>query len=254
MVIGEPLVEATLIRRYKRFLMDVRFSDGRSLTVHCPNSGSMEGCLAEGAPVLCSKAANEKRKLAYTAECIRLPSGWVGINTHRTNLLAGEALRTRRIPELADYQEVRAEVPYGRSSRVDFLLEGPKLPPCYVEVKNTTWPTPDGGVGFPDAVTERGLKHLKELRGVVRNGGRAVMLYVVNREDGAFFRPALEKDPAYARGLAQALRAGVEIMARRVVFALPELTLDGALECFVYRGKTLVTAAAYCLGGKEGPA
>ena len=253
MVIEEPLLEATFIRRYKRFLMDVRLANGRVLTVHCPNSGSMEGCLAEGAPVICSKAANEKRKLAYTAECIRLPSGWVGINTHRTNLLAGEALRAGWIPELANYKEVKAEVPYGQASRIDFLLTSPDLPPCFVEVKNTTWPTPDGGVGFPDAITDRGLKHLKELRGVVRKGGRAIMLYVVNREDGAFFRPALEKDRAYARGLAKALRAGVEIMARRVAFALPELKLDGELRCFAHRGRTLIPAAAYGHNGKEGP-
>ncbi len=240
MRIEEPLMEATLVRRYARFLMEVRTRDGAPLTVHCPNSGSMEGCLQPGATVLCSKAANPNRRLAYTAECILLPAGWAGINTHRTNLSVGDALRRRLVPELAGYGEVRAEVPYGRGSRVDFLLTSPGLPDCFVEVKNTTWPTPDGGVGFPDSVTERGLKHLQELRRVVRGGARAVMFFLVNREDGAFFRAAHEKDPAYARGLARAVREGVEVVVRRTRFAPPDLDVGEPVTPLVKRGRTLV--------------
>lgn len=240
MLIGEPLIETTLIRRYARFLMDVRTPEGGVLTVHCPNSGSMEGCLQPGATVLCSKASNPNRKLAYTAECIRLAAGWAGINTHRTNLIVGHALRMRHVPELAAYSDVRSEVPYGRGSRVDFLLTAPGLPDCYVEVKNTTWPTPDGGVGFPDSVTERGLKHLKELRRVVSGGGRAVMFFLVNREDGSFFRAAHEKDPAYARALVGAVRDGVEVVARRTRFGFPELAVGEAVAPMRWRGGTLV--------------
>jgi sugar fermentation stimulation protein A len=240
LVIAEPLIEGTLIARYKRFLMDLRLPDGSVVTAHCPNSGSMEGCLLEGAPVLASEARNPERRLKYTAEAIRLPSGWVGINTHRTNLLVGEALRTRAIPELAAYPEVKAEVPYGRNSRIDFLLTGAGLPPCYVEVKNTTWPTPDGGTGFPDAVTERGLKHLGELRRVVREGCRAVMFYLVNREDGAFFRPAYEKDEVYARALGRAAAAGVEVIVRRTLFDPPEFTVGPVVPAMRKKGKTLV--------------
>ena len=243
MVITEPIIQGTLVRRYARFLMDLRLPDGTEVTVHCPNSGSMEGCLLEGAPVLASEAANPNRRCRYTAEVIRLPSGWVGINTHRTNLLVGEALRARAVPELAAYTGVQAEVPYGLKSRVDFLLTGPGLPPCYVEVKNTTWPTPDGGIGFPDSVTERGLKHLKELVLMKKAGARAVMFYLVNREDGAFFRPAYEKDEAYAKALERAVRSGVEAIARRVVFDLPSLGMGGALPLLKRRGKTLVTLA-----------
>ena len=227
MILPEPLLEGRFVRRYKRFLMDIRTENGQVITVHCPNSGSMEGCLEEGARVVCTTSPNPARKLAHTAECIRLPSGWAGLNTHRANLLVGEALRGGRIPELAAYGEVRAEVPYGTGSRVDFLLKAPGLPDCYVEVKNTTWPTPDGGVGFPDAVTERGLKHLRELRQVVKAGGRAAMFFLVNREDGAFFRAAREKDPEYARELKKAAKAGVEVLARRVRFAPPRLEVDG---------------------------
>lgn len=239
MIITEPLIQGTLVRRYARFLMDLRLEDGTKVTVHCPNSGSMEGCLLEGAPVLASEAANPNRRCRYTAEHIRLPSGWVGINTHRTNLIVGEALRARAVPELAAYTGVQAEVPYGRNSRVDFLLTGPGLPPCFVEVKNTTWPTPDGGIGFPDSVTERGLKHLKELVRMRKDGARAVMFYLVNREDGAFFRPAYEKDEAYARALERAVKSGVEVIARRVVFDLPSLGVGEVLPTLKRRGKTL---------------
>jgi sugar fermentation stimulation protein A len=229
MIVESPIVEGRLIRRYKRFLMDLRLEDGSVLTVHCPNSGSMEGCLEQGARVLASRSDNPNRKLSCTAEWIHLKSGWVGINTHRANRIVEEALRLGRVPSLAGYGNVRPEVPYDGNSRVDFLLTESGLPPCYVEVKNTTWPSPDGGIGFPDAVTERGLKHLGALGRMVRNGGRAVMLYLVNREDGSFFRPAYEKDPAYARALAASVRAGVEVLACRVLFDPPEVCLGPAL-------------------------
>jgi sugar fermentation stimulation protein A len=216
------------VRRYQRFLMDLRVADGRMVTVHCPNSGSMEGCLEPGALVLASPAPGAHRRLAWTAEWIRLGSGvWVGLNTHRTNRLAEEALRAGAVAELAAWNEVRAEVPYGRRSRVDFVLERSGRVPCHVEVKNATWPTPDGGIGFPDSVTERGRKHLRELALVVRRGGRAALLFLVNRGDGAFVRPAVEHDPAYARELVRAARAGVRLLARRVRIAPPVAVVAG---------------------------
>jgi sugar fermentation stimulation protein A len=242
LILPEPLLEGRFVRRYKRFLMDILVEGANLLTVHCPNSGSMEGCLEEGALVVCTRSQNPARRLAHTAECIRLSSGWVGLNTHRANLLVGEALRQGRVPELAVYREVKAEVPYGRGSRVDFLLTAPGLPDCYVEVKNTTWPTPDGGVGFPDAVTERGLKHLRELRRVARAGGRAVMLYLVNREGGDFFRAAVEKHPEYARELRKAAEGGVEVLARRVRFALPRLEVDGPVAVGARGAETRIQA------------
>jgi sugar fermentation stimulation protein A len=222
MRIEGPLLRGALVRRYKRFLMDVKTSDGAVCTVHCPNSGSMEGCLAEGAEVVCSHSPNPGRKLPWTAEWIRLPSGWVGVNTHRANAIVGEALRAGRLPGLEGYTGVRAEVPYGGDSRVDFLLTAPGLPPAYVEVKNTTWPSPDRGVGFPDAVTERGLKHLRALSRTASEGSRAIVFFLVNREDGSFFRPAREKDPAFAAALRRASRRGVEILAYRTRFRIPE--------------------------------
>lgn len=230
MRVTEPLLQGILLRRYKRFLMDLSLPDGRSVTVHCANSGSMEGCLREGAMVLASPRPPGKGRLSHAAEWILLDDGWVGIHTHRANQIAGEALRARRIAEVAEYGEVRAEVPYGQErSRIDFLLTGPGLPDCYVEVKNTTWPGADGAVAFPDAVTERGLKHLRELRRIVRAGARGIVLFVVNRPWGDHFRGCHERDPAYAAALRLAHRAGVELLARRVRIVPPEAVLDGAV-------------------------
>lgn len=218
------------MRRYQRFLMDLRLADGRVVTVHCPNSGSMEGCLEPDALVVASPAPGAHRRLAWTAEWIRLSSGvWVGLNTLRANRLAEEALRAGTIVELSGWTEVRAEVPYGRRSRVDFLLERPGRVPCHVEVKNATWPAPDGGIGFPDSVTERGRKHLRELARVARQGGRAALLFLVNRGDGSFVRPAVERDPAYARELVRAARAGVVLLARRVRIAPPTAVVAEAV-------------------------
>jgi len=230
MRIDGPFLEGTLIRRAKRFLMDLRLPDGSTFTVHCPNSGSMEGCLLEGAPVLASLGKGSGRRYSHTAEWIRFPDGWVGINTLRTNRIAEEALRLGRIPELAGYREMRPEARIGPHSRADFLLTQDGLPDCFVEVKNTTLPTKDGAVAFPDSITERGQKHLRELMASVRRGNRAVMLFVVNRPDGAFFRPAKEKDPEYDRLLRLAARRGVEVLVRRVFIEPPEATLGEPVE------------------------
>lgn len=225
-----PFLRGALVARRKRFLMDLRLSAGEVVTVHCANSGSMEGCLAEGAPVVASPGRGPGRRYPHTAEWIRMGAGWVGINTLRTNRIAEEALSERRIHELAAYPEVRREVAIGPHSRSDFLLSGPGLPDCFVEVKNTTLPTKDGAVAFPDAVTERGQKHLRELIAAVRRGHRAVMLFVVNRPDGDFFRVAKEIDPEYHRLLRLAVRRGVEVLCYRVRIEPPEATLGEPVE------------------------
>ncbi len=227
MKIPTPLAEGRFVARYRRFFMEIRLEDGTPLTVHCANSGSMEGCLEPGARVLASEKQGGRGRLTHVAEWIRLADGWVGINTHRTNQIAGEALRQGLLPELASYRAVRAEVPYGRSSRVDFLLSGPGLPECYVEVKNATWPGPDGAIAFPDAVTERGLKHLRELTAMVRRGHRAVLLFVANRAWGDHFRACHERDPVYARALAAAAREGVELLCYRTRIHPPDVSLAG---------------------------
>jgi sugar fermentation stimulation protein A len=224
MIVPQPLLRGRLVARYKRFLMDIRLCGDRVVTVHCPNSGSMEGCLDDNAEVIASPKTGQGR-LSHVAEWIRGSDGWIGINTQRSNAIVGEALKKRRIPELRDYCDVRAEVPYGKHSRVDFLLTSPGLPDCYVEVKNTTWPGADGALAFPDSVTERGRKHLRELARRVAAGDRAILLFLANRPFGDRVRACHERDPAYARALAWAQRQGVEILCYRTAIDPPSVVL-----------------------------
>src|SRR5215510_5733257 len=171
-----PLIPATLVKRYKRFLADVTLASGETITVHCANPGSMIGLNAVGARVWLSKSANAKRKLAYSWELIEVDLGstaeLVGINTTHPNALAAEAIAAFAIPELTGYKTTRREVKYGNGSRVDFLLEDPVRPPCYLEIKNVHLMRRPGVAEFPDAVTKRGAKHLQELSVMVRAGAR----------------------------------------------------------------------------------
>lgn len=210
-----PLQTGRLIQRYKRFLADIELADGRTVTAHCPNSGSMATCRDPGQPVLIQPAPSAKRKLPFTWELYHSGTSWVGINTHRANALVAEAVAENRLPELAGYSDLRREVSYGQGSRIDLLLEDPEQPTCYVEVKNCTLLAEDGRVRFPDAVTERGRKHLNELADIAAAGGRAVMCFLVNRADGDGFGPADHIDPAYGRRLREVAEAGVELLAYR---------------------------------------
>ncbi len=207
----EPLIEGKLIRRYKRFIADVEMPDGSIIQAHCPNSGSMRSCLGERWPVMLSDSHNPKRKLRYTWEMVHNGICWIGINTHLANKIAAEGIKQGLIPELDGYSELRTEVKYGQNSRVDLLLQEDDQK-CFVEVKNVTLVEEDGYYKFPDAVTTRGRKHLTELSEMVRQGHRAVMLFMIQRTDGTVFRPAAEIDPRYAEGLIQAYRRGVEIL------------------------------------------
>ncbi|MDJ0522235.1 MAG: DNA/RNA nuclease SfsA [Planctomycetota bacterium] len=204
-----------LIRRYKRFLADVRREGGSELTVHCANPGSMSTCSSPGSRVRIRDAGNPKRKLSHDLEQIRAGRAWVCVNTAVPNRVVGAALRAGRIPGLDGYETVRAEVPDGDGSRFDFLLSSGGSR-CWVEVKNVTLKR-GREARFPDAVTERGLKHLQALERHVGAGDRAVMLYFVGRADVSSFRPAWEVDPAYAEGLERAAAAGVEVLPIRAV-------------------------------------
>ncbi len=207
-----PLRRGRLVRRYQRFLADIELDDGSQVTAHCTNSGRMTTCCQPGWPVCLSKSHNPKRKLMYTWEMIHNGTCWIGINTTVPNRLAAEAVAAGQIPELGGYPLIEREKRYGQNSRIDLLLrDGQRR--CYVEVKNVTLLEPDGSVRFPDAVTERGRKHLHELMDMVRQGHRAVMLYIIQRTDGTCFRPAWEVDPAYAETLVEAVAAGVELLA-----------------------------------------
>lgn len=206
----EPWRFATFLGRRQRFLADMVLDDGTPAVAHCPNTGSMRGCLYPGRRALLWDSANPARKLRYTWKAVDGDGTWIGVDTAVPNRLAEAAIRAGRVPALAGFSEVARERPLGERSRVDLLLSGPGL--CYVEVKNVTL-VEGGAARFPDAATARGLKHLHELAAQVRSGHRAAMLYVIQRGDGRWFEPAADIDPAYANGLREAMAAGVEVYA-----------------------------------------
>jgi sugar fermentation stimulation protein A len=214
-----PLIPATLLRRYKRFLADVVLPSGEEVTVHVANPGAMTGLAAPGARVWLSKSDNPKRKLSHSWELVEVDFGtgseFVGVNTAHPNALVGAALAAGAIPELAGYASIRREVKYGKNSRVDFLLEGPARPPCYVEIKNVHLMRQPGLAEFPDAVTARGAKHLAELGDMVETGARAVMLYLIQIGSAARFALARDIDPRYAMAFDRARQRGVEAIAWR---------------------------------------
>ena len=206
---ASPLIRATLIKRYKRFLADVRFDDGTETTAHVANSGAMLGTAEPGMEVWLSPASNPERKLKWNWELVTIDGHLVGVNTAHPNGIVADAVAAGLIPELAGYASIRREVKYGANSRIDLLLESPQRPKCWVEVKNVHLKRGDWAE-FPDAVTARGTKHLVELTHRVAAGERAVMVYLVQRSDCVGFRPAADIDPTYAATLAQATRDGVE--------------------------------------------
>ena len=225
-----PLVPGRLVRRYKRFLADVTLEDGREVTAHCPNPGSMMGLAEPGIRVWLEPNDDPKRKLKFGWRLAELPGGhWAGIDTAVPNRVVKEALTARAVPELAAYDSVRPEVKYGKASRVDFLLTDPTLPPAYVEVKNVHLRREGDWAEFPDSVTTRGARHLVELSDMVREGHRAVMLYLVQRTDCARFRLAADIDPAYARAFDAARAAGVEVLCHGTRIGTAGVGLGAAL-------------------------
>lgn len=220
------LTPGRLVKRYKRFLADVELEDGAIVVAHCANSGSMLGCKEPGSRVLLSPNTNPKAKLDWRWEMVEADSTWVGINTSHPNKLAEAAILDGTITELQGYESLRREVKYGANSRIDILLEGPGL--CYVEVKNVTL-RQEGEARFPDAVTARGTKHLGELSQMVADGHRAVMLYLVQREDCDFFRPAAEIDPTYAAALEAAHEAGVEVFVYGCTLSASAIEVGGPM-------------------------
>lgn len=215
-VVLEADVEGFLLRRYKRFFADVETADGRKLTVHCPNPGSMKGLLVPGAPVRCSTSDNPRRKLRHTLEMIRIGRSWVGLHTGRANALAEAALVSGRPEALAGYARRRAEVRVehgAETSRLDFHLSGhEERPDAWLEIKSVT--LAEGRTGrFPDSVTARGRKHAELLGSLAAGGERAVLLFVVQRGDVRVVEPADDLDPAYGRALRDAVDRGVEVLA-----------------------------------------
>ncbi len=225
-----PLQRGRLVKRYKRFLADVVLDDGRTLTATCPNTGSMLGLTEPGATVWLSKSDSLTRKYAHTWELIETDLGQgpslVGINTNHPNRLVAEAIEARRIKPLSGYGSLRREVKYGEASRIDILLEDAKKGRCYVEIKNVHLMRAHGLAEFPDCVTARGIKHLRELAQMVGQGHRAVMLYLIQRTDAQRFQLARDLDPTYGEAFALAVSAGVEVMAFSCRMSRDEIVLD----------------------------
>lgn len=209
MKLPSPLLKGVLVRRYKRFFADVELPDGTVVTAHTPNTGSMKQCAIAGYPVLISKADDPKRKLKYTLELIRVGDYWVDTHTQRTNRVVEEALRSGWIEGLTGY-EVTPEFKIG-ASRIDFLLRKGNEK-VLVEVKNVTLIAGASTASFPDAVTTRGQKHLRELLAAKQQGYRAVIFFLVQRGEATDFSPADDIDPEYGRLLREVVAGGVEAL------------------------------------------
>lgn len=220
MQFSPKLRSATFLRRYKRFLVDVRLDNGEEITVHCPNTGRMTNCLVEGSPCWLSDSQNPKRKYRYSLEWVTTQAGyWAGVNTHRANTLVVEAIQSDKISELRGYDALDTEMPYGEeNSRIDILLSY-GIKPCYVEVKSVTLEGDEGVGYFPDAVSTRGQKHLRELMAVKEQGHRAVLFFCVQHTGIKVIRSAAHIDPLYASLLAGAMERGVEVIAYGVDFS-----------------------------------
>jgi sugar fermentation stimulation protein A len=220
------LVEGRLIRRYKRFLADIQLGE-EVITAACPNTGSMMGCAEAGSRVWLSESDSATRKYRHTWELVEVGRTIIGINTGLPNALVHEAIEGGAIPELVGYATLRREVPFGEErSRVDLLLESPDRAPCYVEVKNVTAAVTKGIALFPDCVSDRGAKHLRELIRLKAAGQRPVQMYCVQRGDVKEVRPADGIDVEYGRMLREAIAAGVEVMAYRARVTPDEICLE----------------------------
>ncbi len=223
----EPLIKATLIRRYKRFLVDVKLKDGSLLTAHTANTGRMMGCSEPNSCVWLSDSKNIKRKYRHSLEITKtINEVNVGVNTSLANLLAKEAIENGCAGQLQGYDNIRTEVVYGNeNSRIDLLLEkGDSNSKCYIEVKNVTAVSGNTAI-FPDAVTARGVKHLRELTAIV-NQNRCVMFFCVQRNDAVAMRPADEIDPVYGQAMRKAADAGVEMIAYKAKVTPTEIILQ----------------------------
>ena len=225
-----PLIRGKLIRRYKRFLADVKLDTGETITAACPNTGSMLGLTEVGNFVWLSRSESFTRKYPHTWELVEIPNqGLVGINTGQPNRIVTEAIARGKISELKGYANLRNEVKYGQNSRIDILLHDEKRPPCYVEIKNVHFFRKPGLAEFPDCVTERGTKHLVELSNMVKEGARAMMVYLIQCQNPSRFALADDKDRTYFNEFRKARAAGVEALALTCHVSTSEITVDRSI-------------------------
>lgn len=225
-----PLLRGRLIKRYKRFLADVELDSGETITTTCPNTGSMMGLVSPGATVWLSESDSPTRKYRHTWEMVEHDlgkgPGLVGINTNHPNRLVAEAIAARRIAPLKNYADLRREVKYGRNSRIDILLEDDARGLCYVEIKNVHMMRRPGLAEFPDSVTARGAKHLAELADMVKQGHRAVMMFLIQRADATRITLARDIDPIYGEAFDRAIAVGVEVLAYRCKLSPDGIAVD----------------------------
>lgn len=225
-----PLIKGNLIKRYKRFLADIKLENGEIITAHVPNSGAMTSCIEDGCEVHVSFHDNPKRKLKYTLELTCMDGSLICTNTNYANKIALEAIKNDQIKEFTGYTNIKPEQKYGKNSRIDILLEN-ENEKCYVEIKSVSLKI-DDFLAFPDAITQRGTKHLHELIQMKKNGHRAVMLFIAQRTDSEKFRIAKEVDKTYYETLKLALHEGVEVLVYQNRISLKEIVLDRELEFF----------------------
>jgi sugar fermentation stimulation protein A len=226
----EARLEATLLRRYKRFLADVELPNGEVRTIHCPNPGSMSGTKAPGSAVRCSTHDNPKRKLRHTLEMIRVGRSWVGLHAVKANALTERALARGAYSPFVGYGTIEREVAIDEGSRFDFRLSGhaERAAPCWIEVKSVTL-CERRAARFPDAVTMRGRRHLEHLAERRHKGARAALLFIVQRADADSVAPADDIDPAYGKALRRAASAGVEVHALGATVRADRILLDRIL-------------------------
>jgi len=222
-----PLYPGVLIKRYKRFLADVKMPDGTVVTAHCPNSGSMKTCCCSGNPVMLSKSNNPRRRTQWTWELIQMGKTWVGVNTLLPNRLVAAAIQGKLLPEFSSWALVRREPSFGKHSRLDLLLNNGAML-CYIEIKNVTM-VENNSAFFPDAVTARGTKHLQHLIQTVREGNKACIFYVIQRSDVRTLRPADMIDPLYGETLRNASNAGVWVVAYKAKVTPHAVTLVASI-------------------------
>ena len=222
------LIKGRLVERYKRFMADIVLDNNQRITAHCPNTGAMRGLSAPGLEVWLSRAKNKKRKLSYTLELVNDGTGLVGVNTHLANKIVYEAINNNKIDSLRGYEKIKREVFSGKSSRIDILLESPNIQPCFVEVKSVTMCNKKLAL-FPDSVTARGVKHLRELSNQVKIGNRGVIFYLVQRDSCDAFEVAADIDAQYEEELIAAFKVGVEVLCYKCKISTKEIVVGARL-------------------------
>ena len=225
MKFSNNLIKAKFVKRYKRFFSDHILENGQVVTAHCPNTGAMTGVAKEGITSWLSESNNPKRKLKWTWELTQENDIIVGVNTHNPNKIIQEAINNKKIKELLNYKILKREVKYGVNSKIDIFLQDDNKVNCYVEIKNVHLSREKGVAEFPDGITSRGTKHLKELANVAKDGDRAVMLYLIQRNDCNYFKIAEDIDIEYGKAFIDALNAGVEVICIDTILNTSEINI-----------------------------